>query len=95
MNEKERIRRRFTEVYTDPNLDWKMQYSKSYPEILDDQIQQKNKYEEDLKRKEEEYAKKYNEEGIKKQAMYIKIGGALTFILLLPFVISFKTKLQL
>lgn len=72
-----------------------MQYSKSYPEILDDQIQQKNKYEEDLKRKEEEHAKKYNEEGVRKQAMYIKIGAALTFLLLLPFVISFKTKLQL
>lgn len=45
MSEKERVRRRFTEVYTDPNLDWKMKYSKSYGETLDDQIRQKNSYE--------------------------------------------------
>jgi hypothetical protein len=46
MSEQERVRRRFTEVYTDANLDWKMKYSKSYGEILDDQISQKNQYEE-------------------------------------------------
>ena len=49
MSEKERIRRRFTEIYPDQNLNWKMQYSKSYPEILNDQITQKNRYDEDVK----------------------------------------------
>jgi len=46
MSENERVRRRFKEVYTNPNLDWKMGYSKSYNQVLDDQIKQKNSYEE-------------------------------------------------
>jgi hypothetical protein len=46
MSENERIRRRFKEVYTNPNLDYKMRFSKSYNQILDDQINQKNTYEE-------------------------------------------------
>lgn len=54
MSEKERIRRRYTELYGDNKMDWKMKYSKSYNEVLQDQINQKNNYEEDLKKKEKE-----------------------------------------
>ena len=45
MSHDERVRRRFTEVYPDLNLDLKMKYSKSYEEVLSDQIKQKNTYE--------------------------------------------------
>lgn len=45
MSEKERTRRRFAEIYPDLNLDYKMKYRKSYSEILEDQIRQKNTYE--------------------------------------------------
>ena len=60
MSEKERIRRRFTEVYPDLNLGYKMNYSKSYPEVLDDQIQQKNRYEKDQEEARKKYEKRYS-----------------------------------
>jgi hypothetical protein len=95
MSEKERIRRRYTELYGDNQLDWKMKYSKSYNEVLQDQINQKNNYEEDLKKKEQENQEKYSEDGIKFRQKMIKLGGVLVFLIMAPFLISFRTKLQL
>jgi hypothetical protein len=95
MSEKERVRRRYTELHGDNKKDWKMKYSKSYNEVLQDQINQKNNYEEDLKKKEKENEVKYSEEGIKFRQRMIKLGGLVVFLLMTPFVISFRTKLQL
>ena len=72
-----------------------MKYSKSYNEVLQDQINQKNNYEEDLKKREKENQEKFSEEGIKFRQKMIKLGGLVVFLLMTPFLISFRTKLQL
>ena len=41
-----------------------MQFSKSYSEVLDDQINQKNRYEAEQEEIKRDYNKKYTKEGV-------------------------------
>ena len=88
-------------ILTDKRLQFKSEIlrainkEKLHNEVLQDQINQKNNYEEDLKKKEQENQEKYSEDGIKFRQKMIKLGGVLVFLVMAPFLISFRTKLQL
>lgn len=50
MNEKERLRRHFKQAYEKPEVLYKAQQHKQFDEILNDQVNQKNRmYEESVK----------------------------------------------
>lgn len=95
MNEKERIRFRVRELYDNDAAQLKINQTKSFEDLLDDQIDQRNVHHEDIQKQKEKLEKLYSDEGIRKQKFIVYTLAIIGALIFYPLFFSFWTKYRL
>lgn len=82
-------------MYDNDGAQLKMNQSKSFEDLLDDQIGQRNVHHEDMKARRETIEKLHSEEGIRKQKIIVYTLAVIGALIFYPLFFSFWTKYRL